>query len=294
MTELSEKPFFPFTYVDGLRVHDSVTQENVDKMKQMKLYPDDVWIVGHPRSGTTWTQWISRLIQNKGQPDDAKIYQSAPWPESIAGISEMDTDLFCRTEGIDNLPRPRTMKSHFPYDLFPCGLPHETPCKYIYMARNPKDVAASFYCALKQAYFPDLEWDTFLKYQFEGIWFGNHLDNVLSWWSHRNEKNVLFLKYEDRVKDLAGQIEQIAAFMGAELSSDALSKVVELARFKEMKKDDRVNNSWDKNFDKDGEPTFLRKGVVGDWKNFFTPEQSRQMDIQYEKLKGTGLELQFE
>ena len=187
------------------------------------------------------------------------------------------------------------MKSHFPYDQFPCGLPHETPCKYIYMARNPKDVAASFYCLLKQAYFHDLEWDTFLKYQLEGIYYGDYFNHVLGWWSHRNDKNILFLKYEDRVKDLSGQVEQIAAFMGAELSSDTISKIVKLARFEDMKKEDRVNNSWDKNYDKDGEPTFLRKGVVGDWKNFFTPEQSRQMDIQCaEKLKGTGLQLEFE
>ena len=67
-----------------MRVPDYVTQEHVDKMKQMKLYPDDVWVVGKIRSGTTWTQWISRLIQNNGQPDDAKIFQSAPWVEGSA------------------------------------------------------------------------------------------------------------------------------------------------------------------------------------------------------------------
>ena len=47
----------------------------------------------------------------------------------------------------------------------------------------------------------------------------------------------------------------------------------------------RDNQSWRKNFDKDGEPTFLRKGVMRDWKSFFTPEQSREM--------GAGLQFEY-
>ena len=288
--------YLGFNNVDGLRVADSVTQEHVDKMKKMELYPDDVWVVGYPRSGTTWTQWIVRLIQNNGQPDNVPIYQASPWVEGIAGVSHFDTDLFCQPEGVQILPRPRTMKSHFPYDFFPCGQPCNTPCKYIYMARNPKDIVASMYCLIKQAYIHHLEWEGFLKFSFEGTFaYGDYFDHVLSWWAHRNDENILFLKYEDRKDDLTGQIKQIANFMGIELASDTLSKIVELSRFDRMKKDDRVNNSRDKKFDKDGEPTFLRKGVVGDWKNFFTPEQSRQMDIHCaKKLKDTELEFDYE
>ena len=246
---------------------------------------------------STWTQWIVRLIQNEGQPGNMEINQASPWVEGISGISTLiDMVTHCSEMSVDDLPRPRTLKSHFPYNIFPCGVPHETPCKYIYVARNPKDVTTSLYCMAKQAYNPHIVWGTFFKSQIGGyVAYGDYFDHVLSWWSRRNEKNVLFLKYEDRKKDLSGQIKQIADFLGAKLSSDTFSKIVELASFPSMKKDDRVNVSWAKNYDKDGEPMFLRKGVVGDWKNFFTPEDSREMDIRCaEKLEGTGLEFEYE
>ena len=39
----------------------------------------------------------------------------------------------------------------------------------------------------------------------------------------------------------------------------------------------------------------LRKGVVGDWKNYFTPEQNGGFEKKVlEKLHGSGLEFDYE
>ena len=44
---------------------------------------------------------------------------------------------------------------------------------------------------------------------------------------------------------------------------------------------------------KDGR--FMRKGEIGDWKNYFTEEMNRRMDEAIEKyLKPIGLEFQYE
>ena len=53
-------PRLPWHRVNGLLVPDFVNQENVDKLG-LELYPDDVWVVTYPKSGTTWTQQIVRL-----------------------------------------------------------------------------------------------------------------------------------------------------------------------------------------------------------------------------------------
>ena len=144
--------------VNGLLVPDFVRQDVVDKMKDMELYPDDVWVVTYPKCGTTWTQQIVRLIRNNGEKDGMKINDAVPWPEAHA----------LHPTAVDKLPRPRAFKSHFPYQLLPCGPPHTTPCKYIYVTRNPKDVAVSLYFHKRAASFPDMKWDSFWEKYVSG------------------------------------------------------------------------------------------------------------------------------
>ena len=187
MTEkTSEQPHVTLHTVNGLLVPDFVTQENVDKLKDLELYPDDVWVVANPKSGTTWTQQIVRLIRNNGVQDDVRISTAVPWPESSLYPVKME-----------DLTRPRAFVSHFPYDLFPCGPPHTTPCKYIYVARNPKYVSVSSYFQAELLVFHGIEWDAFWKKYMAGdLYYGNHFDHLLSWLPHKDDKNVLFLTYE--------------------------------------------------------------------------------------------------
>lgn len=44
--------------------------------------------------------------------------------------------------------------------------------------------------------------------------FGDYFDNLLSWYEHRNDSNVLFITYEQMKKDPKTYILKIAEFMG--------------------------------------------------------------------------------
>ena len=50
---------------------------------------------------------------------------------------------------IKTLPSPRLLKTHLSYDVIPKGAKDDTRCKYIYIARNPKDAAVSSYKFIK-------------------------------------------------------------------------------------------------------------------------------------------------
>lgn len=283
----AESPYHILT--NGLKVPTFVKQEVIDMLKDFKLYPDDAWVVTFPKCGTTWTQQIVRLIRNGGNIDDTTVDFAVPWAEGLGRPHFANFD-------VDKLQRPRAFQSHFPYAFFPCGPPHTTPCKYIYVARNPKDVAVSQYFHTRLRYYPDIEWNSFWeKYTTGDLGFGNYFDHLLGWWVHRDDRNVVFLKYEDMKKDLKQAVSQIAALIGPKLPDDIIGKIADMTSFAEMKKDNTANYAWQEMFRDEKTPPFLRKGVVGDWKNFLSPEQSAEMDaICAERLEGTGLVFDYE
>ena len=57
--------------------------------------------------------------------------------------------------------------------------------------------------------------------------FGDYFDHLLSWWPHRNDKNVLIMKYEDMKKDLKSSVTTIASFLGRNLSPEVITKIVD-------------------------------------------------------------------
>ena len=89
---------------------------------------------------------------------------------------------------MQGLPKPRTMKTHLSYLMMPGQDPAATPAKYIYVARNPKDVAVSFYFhSLRFKCYEFMgTWDTFFELYMKGdVDFGLWCDHVLEWWKHK-------------------------------------------------------------------------------------------------------------
>ncbi|XP_020600425.1 sulfotransferase family cytosolic 1B member 1-like [Orbicella faveolata] len=70
---------------------------------------------------------------------------------------------------IELLPSPRLLSTHLPYEVIPKGKDDTTTCKYIYIARNPKDAAVSIYHFL--LFFPEMgefTWDLGVKLFLQG------------------------------------------------------------------------------------------------------------------------------
>ncbi len=282
---------FDNTSYAGINIPSCVTPESIAEMGSLSLDPTDVFIVSFPKSGTTWTQNIVKLLRNNCEKDGVQLQQSVPWIEANNDKNRFRVDLAA-------LPKPRAFKCHFPYDTIPSGKPHTTPCKYIYIARNPKDVIVSFYFHYARFLVKrdlTLEWDLFFRnFIYGNLEFGDFFDHVLSWWAHRNDDNVLFLTFEDMKKDHRAAIACIANFIEADVSENVIDKVTAETSFNVMSKDNTANYSTSSSIVYPGSTPFMRKGEVGDWRNHLTAEQSAEIDqLCEEKLKDTGLVFDF-
>ena len=267
----------------------------MDELKDFSLRPDDLFIVTYPKSGTTWLQQIVKLIRNGGKDDGTRCNVAVPWLEARG--KHMDDPKYGKSA--DEMPSPRSFSGHTPYHMMPGGPPHTSPAKYIYIARNPKDVAVSFYYHAHafQAFEYSGPWDHFFQLFMDGkvdsgLWF----DHVLEWWKHSDDANVLFLRFEDMKKDLPGTVNTIADFMGYNLNPEVIDSIAEQCTFRSMKANNASNFSWTPEHVRSSKETlFMRKGAISDWKNHFTPEQSLLFDTVYsERMKGTGLDFDFE
>ncbi|XP_077867578.1 sulfotransferase 1C2A-like, partial [Saccoglossus kowalevskii] len=112
--------------------------------------------------------------------------------------------------------------------------------------------------------------------------YGDWFTHVLEWWQRcRDNKNILFLKYEDMKKDRRAAIVKIADYLGYDLNDDKINKITDHCSFKNMKKASLMEPS-------------VRKGIVGDWKNVFTVAENEAFERIYnEKMKGTGLSFEW-
>ncbi len=77
---------------------------------------------------------------------------------------------FISNERLEKVPSPRILNNHLLVELLPKGV-FKHKCKIIYILRNPKDMAVSFYHhtkKLKEHYEYNGKWENYLALLMEG------------------------------------------------------------------------------------------------------------------------------
>ena len=198
------------------------------------------------------------------------------------------------TESLFGRPSPRLFVTHL-YRHFIQVLP--TGPKVIVVMRNPKDTIVSYYHFYRMNSTLNKfsgTWDEYFDlYKDKHLWGGDVLDFNISWWNLRHLDNVLILKFEDMKDDPEDAIRTVARFVGKELSKEEIAEVAERSSFSQMKQDPKFNGTAVPRYDTNVS-SFMRKGEVGDWKNYFSQEQSDYVDRQCKELcEPIGLHFRF-
>uniref|UniRef100_A0A8C9N0H4 Sulfotransferase n=1 Tax=Serinus canaria TaxID=9135 RepID=A0A8C9N0H4_SERCA len=172
---------------------------------------------------------------------------------------------------LQNTGSPRLLTTHLPARvLAPCG-GDTVSLQVIYVARNPKDVAVSFYHFHHLAKFlPDpSSFDAFLTQFLEGtVHYGSWFDHVKGWLGQRHLLDIL-------------------SFLGCPLAPGTLAALEQHCSFSAMRDNAMANYSLIPAEIMDhSQGRFMRKGVVGDWRSHFSPEQNALFNRRYQEEMG--------
>ncbi|XP_005754420.1 cytosolic sulfotransferase 3-like [Pundamilia nyererei] len=274
----------------------NIFTDDWDNIQNFKARPDDILIATYPKAGTTWVSYILDLLYFSDMGPDRQttipIHERVPFLEFCVPPIPSGTDL------AEQLPTtPRLIKTHLPVQFVPKSF-WEQDCRIIYVARNAKDNAVSyFHFDRMNSLQPEPgDWSTFLQEFMEGNRaFGSWYDHVNGWWEKKQTySNLLYMFYEDLIEDSGQEIERLCSFLGLSPSAEEKERVRVSVTFDNMKQNNMTNYSTIPLLNQTVSP-FMRKGKVGDWKNHFTVLQNEQFDEDYEhKMKNPALKFRFE
>uniref|UniRef100_A0A3B3SC56 Sulfotransferase n=1 Tax=Paramormyrops kingsleyae TaxID=1676925 RepID=A0A3B3SC56_9TELE len=239
------------------------------ELQEFQARPDDTLIATFPKAGECP---LSTLSDHSG---------------SVAGLLA-SLQLFLNLCYIlQNQPSPRLIKTHLPFHLLPPSFVDQN-CKMVYVARNAKDTAVSyfhFHRMNKKLPEPG-DWNQFFDSFLTGqVAWGSWFDHVTGWWKEKNNHRILYLFFEDIKENPAREIAKLSNFLSKKLDREAVDRIIEHTSFKNMKQNPMTNFSLlpANIFDQSVSP-FMRKGEVGDWKNMFTVAQNERFEKEYRQL----------
>ncbi|GBP28009.1 Sulfotransferase family cytosolic 1B member 1 [Eumeta japonica] len=282
-----------------------IYKDHVEGIRNMPLRKDDVWVATFPRSGTTWTQELTWLLCNDLDYKRAAaetltkrfVFIEFPsfFPKEILGdpsvLESLGDEIFIDYISLKDAPSPRFIKTHLPMSLLPPQLLNTS--RVVYVARDPRDVAVSYYHHNKlfkmigfNSDFKDY-WKLFVKNLVNWAPYFEHLKEA---WAQRNHPNMLFIFYEELYKNLPDVVKRIANFVGKTYSDEQIQVLCEHLKIDKMKENKSIQPDWMQNpaIITEGAEGFIRKGKAGGWREYFDEEMSAEAEtwIQ-ENLRGT-------
>jgi len=258
--------------------------------------PDDIIITTSYKAGTTWMQTIVANLLYQDGVFPAPVSMMAPWLDmGLPPLEEVVGGLKAQTNR-------RFIKTHLPLD----GLPYYEAARYIFVARDGRDVFMSLWnhhngysdeikAVTKEKAenfgreFPTnykdphdfwADWinSSWYDWESDGYPYWSHLHHAKTWWDYRHLENIHFVHFADLLADPESAIRKIAAFLNIIIDEKMMPGILDRISFGSMKKNfsnimPEANDIW-----KGGGKTFMNKGTNGRWKDVLSDAELAQYD----------------
>ncbi|XP_003215877.2 sulfotransferase 6B1 [Anolis carolinensis] len=253
--------------------------ETLEILNTFKARSDDVVLVGYAKTGTNWVGHILiELEAASGKYDEEERKRRKQQEIELKLMPYLEFGDPGKFERMEKLPSRRIIRTH----VKPQNIPKpffEQNTKMLVLFRNPKDTAVSyFHFAKSMKLFPsEKTWDDFFSDFINGkVPYGVYLDHIIEWNKYIDNKNIMFITYEELKENTTLGLKRIAEFFEFSVTEKDIQTIVEKTSFKSMKEKSAETHGVIGQH-------FFRKGIVGDWCSIFSEDQSKEMDMKYEE-----------
>jgi hypothetical protein len=269
-------PFYGYVDLKGDCVLSVLSNDNlhssVSSRTEVKLPKNTFYVASYPRSGNTWL--LNSLVMLFGgiRSEARSRFEQYPYLYGKVGADSF----YLRTEDELDMSRSLVIKSHEAWNVYERLYP-KRKCIYIY--RDGRDVLLSFYFykkafSLKEELIFErvgtgkiLVPRTSKAVEFEANEFAEFLRKYVPEWANHvaswlKADDVFTLRYEDLHHNFAGKLTEIIAYLD-------IKPAVSVPKVKK----EYVDNF--SQFLTGDNRRFFRKGIIGDWQNYFTGEHDR-------------------
>jgi hypothetical protein len=209
--------------------------------------PDDIFVVGFPKSGHTWCQYLLTGLVfgiDAAAASDALVQDLIPDVEGRLAYKRYAPRVIFKSH---RLPAPRCRRA-------------------IYLLRDGRDAMTSYFHH-HNAVFSQIDFLTLVQQapHLEARWH----EHVERWLANPHQAELLVVRYEDLLTNTAGELARMAAFAGFNATDEQIARAVAGASFKtQQQREARLG--WDHRWPK--EQRFVRRGQAGSFRDEMPPE----------------------
>jgi hypothetical protein len=208
--------------------------------------PQDIFIVGYPKSGNTWFQ---ELICATVYGIDPRL---SPPLLSNDLVPDVHFNKFYR-----RYAKQAYFKSH--------ALPVPEYRRVIYLVRDGRDAMVSYYHYLKAIHKREIDFGELVKTGLSLIPCKWH-EHIEAWEKNPHGAEMITIRYEDLLSEPLREMERFCAFAKVERTREQLERAVDACRFKNLRqKEDKMGPAVPSQFPSDKK--FFRRGIAGSYKD---------------------------
>jgi aryl sulfotransferase len=253
----------------------------------VKFRDGDIFIDSYGKSGSTLMRQIVAQLIYGGHPDRFG-------PEIAARLEIVGLPLEAMLARVEANKDRRIFDSHTPLD----ALPFDPKVKYIYVARDPRDVVWSAHNH-RTNYLPDVVkdapgWEPDIRAYYHhwlehddglGLWLESFWGHVKAWWDVRHLPNVLLVHFSNLKADLPSEIRRIAAFLDIRVDEATMPAILDHCSVDYMRTATSKIAFIKSAFREGADSFFFYKGSNGRWRDVLSAEEIARCDeVAVDKL----------